>query len=784
MKKNYTIIPQVLLSFFLLLSFNFTVLAQSKTERHSNFSANSKQTPARSVTRNSAPTPVTLATTTVTACGSYTWIENGQTYTNSGIYTSGGGITQLFSDQTAWDNSAAANGATVDFDDLSGIPAAATVDVVIGSTTVSLTAPAGIYSDGTFLGTNNANESITITFNPGVYGISGNFFTTDVADAIISGNITATYSDGAIDSRTVTTNTESFGYFSTTPITSLVLSSTTNVPVHFVSLNNISIATNPTSSEILDLTITPVVTPTFTAVDPICSGSPLSALPTTSNNGIPGTWSPAIDNTTTTTYTFTPDSGECASTKTMTITVFPISTNSVSLTACTSYTWPVSGLNYTTSGTYTASVPLTDTVVIDDFNAWIDHASSFASTIDFNDLTNTVATNPTNITMGAVTVSMSAPGGMYNGLDFLGTVNANAPLTMTFTPPVYGVAANYFTTDLNDSFQPGIVTVTYSDGSIESRTVTSDTDVFGYFDKNSISSIVLTTTTLNRYVSLRNLLIASNPHSCSTETLNLTINNGPVPGDTLATAIDVTIPNYTTTGNNFETNCYTDTGGELSPDVWYKVTLDACAQELTLNTCTGSDFDTILTVFAADGVTVLASSDDDCPDTSSFQSAINNLDVSAEDVVYVMVEGYYGLGSEQGNYGLEISQTLLAQTVPTFTAVAAICNGDSLSALPTTSNNGYTGTWSPALDNTITTTYTFTPTPGQCVAITPLTITVNQPVTPTFNAVIAICSGDSLSDLPTTSNNGYTGTWSPAWIILSQRLIHLRQMLDNVQLQL
>ena len=37
--------------------------------------------------------------------------------------------------------------------------------------------------------------------------------------------------------------------------------------------------------------------------------TPLGALPTTSNNGITGTWAPAINNTATTTYTFTPAVG-------------------------------------------------------------------------------------------------------------------------------------------------------------------------------------------------------------------------------------------------------------------------------------------------------------------------------------------------------------------------------------------------------------------------------------------------------------------------------------------
>src|SRR5687768_1777998 len=106
--------------------------------------------------------------------------------------------------------------------------------------------------------------------------------------------------------------------------------------------------------------------------------------------------------------------------------------------------------------------------------------------------------------------------------------------------------------------------------------------------------------------------------------------------------------------------------------------------------------------------------------------------------------------------------TVNPNVTPTFTQVAPICSGDALSALPTTSNNGITGTWAPALNNTATTTYTFTPDPGQCATTATMTITVNANVTPTFTQVAPICSGDALSALPTTSNNGITGTWAPA----------------------
>ncbi|MFV0571157.1 MAG: hypothetical protein ACK5M1_01840, partial [Xanthomarina gelatinilytica] len=109
-----------------------------------------------------------------------------------------------------------------------------------------------------------------------------------------------------------------------------------------------------------------------------------------------------------------------------------------------------------------------------------------------------------------------------------------------------------------------------------------------------------------------------------------------------------------------------------------------------------------------------------------------------------------------------VSVAVTPSVTPTFTQVADICEGDTLPALPTTSNNGVTGTWSPSLDNTTTTTYTFTPDAGQCAVVETMEIVVNPIIAPTFTQVADICEGDTLPPLPTTSDNGVTGTWSPA----------------------
>jgi gliding motility-associated-like protein len=124
---------------------------------------------------------------------------------------------------------------------------------------------------------------------------------------------------------------------------------------------------------------------------------------------------------------------------------------------------------------------------------------------------------------------------------------------------------------------------------------------------------------------------------------------------------------------------------------------------------------------------------------------------------------YSRVGGTGGSGEIRIIYSSPASATPTFNQVAAICVGENLNALPTTSIEGINGTWSPALNNQATTTYTFTPVPSACANTTTMTIVVNPPsITPTFDPVAAICVGGTLASLPTTSTNGITGTWSPA----------------------
>ncbi|TDO82934.1 gliding motility-associated-like protein [Flavobacterium chryseum] len=108
----------------------------------------------------------------------------------------------------------------------------------------------------------------------------------------------------------------------------------------------------------------------------------------------------------------------------------------------------------------------------------------------------------------------------------------------------------------------------------------------------------------------------------------------------------------------------------------------------------------------------------------------------------------------------KLTVNIIPKITPIFTGIAPICEGETI-VLPLQSNNGITGTWTPAINNLITTEYTFIPNSGQCSNNAKLTVNVNQKTIPIFTPIVPICEGENIT-LLLQSNNGITGTWTPA----------------------
>ncbi len=107
--------------------------------------------------------------------------------------------------------------------------------------------------------------------------------------------------------------------------------------------------------------------------------------------------------------------------------------------------------------------------------------------------------------------------------------------------------------------------------------------------------------------------------------------------------------------------------------------------------------------------------------------------------------------------------TYTAPQMPTFDPITA-CQNTTAPALPTTSNNGITGTWSPATINTSTAgtgVYTFIPTGGQNCQATQ-SITINPlPNISTINSVLLDCATENGVNLTASSTTpGVTYNWT------------------------
>ena len=418
------------------------------------------------------------------------------------------------------------------------------------------------------------------------------------------------------------------------------------------------------------------LTPTFNQVTPICYNGTFS-LPTTSINGISGTWSPTINPLATTTYTFTPSSGQCANTAQMTVTVNPLPIPTVTangpLTFCQGSSVV---LTATGGGTYVWNLN----------GAVIPNATS-------SSLTATQAGNYT------VTVTNA------NGCSATSSVQV---LTVNPLP------------------QPTI-TASGAVNLCQGQSITLSTGTFdSYLWSSGQTSSSITVSTAGTY----SVNVTSGGCTGTSNTIVVTIN--PVPAAAISGTTTVcengAQPNITFTGSN-STAPYTFTYS-INGGANQTITTSPTSSSVTLPVPTAT--------------------------TGTFTYTLSNVAVGA---------------CSSAVTAQAATITVSANIIPTFTQVGPYCNGESIPALPTTSNNSIVGSWAPAINNTattaaVTTNYTFTPTAGAgiCATTATMAIVVNPNTIPLFTQLGPYCQGATPDVLPLTANNNIAGTWSPATI--------------------
>lgn len=612
----------------------------------------------------------------------------------------------------------------------------------------------------------------------------------------------------------------------------------------------------------MTVTITESVTPEFEQLEGVCVGENFQ-LPTTSVNGITGTWTPAVDNTQTLEYTFTPDQGqgECVNTATMTVTVYaaPYSTTpSQNLTVCAGQStslyafgdelhWfdaseggvligtgsalelasvndnltvyvqsgaagcastPRTAIDVTISNAAECSVYDADVCtgmvsgytfdrVNTDVNGVKGINSVLTFTTDRHGLNNAVDLNEYTLKAAAIenlpsgnaarSVSLwlsvfDASGGdpriFYYGGGAAGQMfgmnlnnyNKAAPGDMTFIGygPAYDQAISNSNLIAESSKWHHLVAQydgtnvsVYLDGVLlqsfarSLNTAASNAIYFGNFngaiddlriyDRALSSDEIQNLYEVNKYCGNTAAPgIGSSLTFCESD--HATLSDIEVPGSNIKWYSSVNTPLIaaTTVLQDGATYYCTQTlnGVESAPSA---VTVSITASQTPV-------FSQLGAVCAGGNIELPTTSENGI--TGTWSPEIN----SQQTTTYTFTADVNGC-TESVTMTVQVTQ----QAIPEFTQVAAICKGETLSDLPTTSENGITGTWSPAINTEATTTYTFTAADGECAATASMTIVVNEPTIPAFELASSICIGDEAMALPTTSINGVSGSWSPTF---------------------
>ena len=600
--------------------------------------------------------------------------------------------------------------------------------------------------------------SFTVTVNPNVTPVFAFGTTLSICSGAIAPALPATSTNGIAGTWSpATVSNTSSGTYTFTPATGLCALPTT-----------------------LSVTVNSNTTPTFAFGTSLtaCEGSSMPSLPALSDNGITGTWSPAtVSNTNSGTYTFTPAANQCATTATFTVTITPNVTPSftfgTSLTICEggvvpalpntstngiTGTWSPATVDNNNSGTYT----FTPTAGICALPV------NFVVTVNPNVTPSFSFGNALNICAGSTAPAL--PATSLNGITGTwspATIDNQNPGTYTFTPTT-GLCA--LPVSLNVTVQPTVLPV-FSIGTsltiCEGAAVpllpgVSDNGIAG-----SWSPAMVSNTTSGVYT------FTPSGNACYLPvSFTVTVNPNIVPAFDFGTSLGIceggivpALPNTSTNGisgtwspavvdnNNSGTYTFTPAAGSCATTATFTVTVNP-------NTVPVFDFGTSLSICAGASVPALPTASTNGVNGTWSPAAVSN----QASGVYTFTPVTNVCASP-----VTFTVTVTPNTIPVFDFGTSliICSGGVVPVLPTTSNNGFTGTWSPAtVSNTASAVYTFTPdpVPGQCIGVAAFTVTVNPILTPTFSfgTSLSLCSGSTAPVLPATSDNGISGTWSPA----------------------
>ena len=473
------------------------------------------------------------------------------------------------------------------------------------------------------------------------------------------------------------------------------------------------------SSTTLSITIDPTITPTFGGIGPLCLNAPSPVLPSSSTNANPvsGTWNPPLVNTSAagiTTYTFTPNANQCATTTTIDIEI----TNSINPVftvigpLCLGIAAPSLPSSSSNSPSITGTwnpITINTNVIGTTTYTFTPNAGQCAATTSIDiEITNSIT--PTFAAIG--------PFCQNTPTVLLPQSSSNLPsISGTWTPFISVNTANVGTTPYTFTPDAGqCASITTVDIEINAPNITPTFAQLGPICLNTI---------------------APNLPTSSTNTTAIT-------GSWNPSNINTAVAGITT---------YT-----FTPDAGQCATIATMDIEITTS---------IIPTFANIGPLCVGSAAPALQLISTNLPAITGTWNPAIITTASIGTFTYNFTADpnqcaaNASIAIDVSNSI----TPLFTAVAPICEGASAPILPSSSNNSpaITGTWSPAtISTTLTgiTAYSFTPDAGQCGATTTVDIEViPSPPAPLISisaSVTTICAGQSI-DFVATPNSTNTG---------------------------
>jgi len=499
------------------------------------------------------------------------------------------------------------------------------------------------------------------------------------------------------------------------------------------------------SDAMVTVTIEAQTSSTFDPISNQCAGDP-DPLPNMSLEGFTGTWSPAYDPSTTTTYTFAPDIGQCASDAMVMVTIDELMTSTFdpipsqcegesdplsdqSLEGFTGTWSPSFDPNTTTTYTFspdvgqcasdamvTVSIDALTSSTFDMIPSQCEGESDPLQTQSLEGFTGTwsPAFDPT----ASITYTFMPDAGQCADEAMLTvTIEPLTPATFNIIPsqcegesnPLPVQSLEGFTGSWSPSFDP-LSTNTY--------TFTPDADQCA---GEGILTVTIEPLTVSTFDAI--------PSQCEGE-------SNPLPPQSLEGFTGIWMPTFDPT---------TTTTYIFTPDP------DQCA--------------------IAGMATVII----EAPTPSTFSGIPSQCQGETDPLPAQSLEGFTGTWTPTFDPNTTTTYTFVAdanqcttdasvtvvidqQISTTFDDIPNQCAGEP-DPLPLLSLEGTSGTWTPFFDPFVTLTYTFTPDAGSCAMDGQLTVVIDQPVLPDFVTFGPYCVDDVPDDLPTTSLNGISGSW-------------------------